>query len=153
MERNHSALGSPFFAAAKHNRSNQAEWNCVVNALRGGVERFCGLTLIEVVDQSTSDNAYLEQGAFIPSYLCNATQCFDPVYGERFTVETERSTHEFRIATPDDRRLRFIGGVFYNVAPGLPMQGGAVLSVLVGVGFWFTRIPDPADKPALQGEA
>jgi MFS family permease len=47
----------------------------------------------------------------------------------------------------------FIGGVFYNVAPGLPMQGGAVLSVLVGVGFWFTRIPDPADKPALQGEA
>ena len=36
-----------------------------------------------------------------------------------------------------------LGGVVYNVAPDLPMLGGAVLSALVGVYFYFVKIPDP----------
>jgi len=44
----------------------------------------------------------------------------------------------------------FLGGVVYKVAPDLPMLGGAVLSTLVGVGFLFVKIPDPADKPAVR---
>jgi outer membrane receptor protein involved in Fe transport len=106
---------STFFPDFQEDEFTQLAWT--VNGNIGDFELvYTGSFLDREVDQSTSDNAYLEQGAFIPSYLCNATQCFDPVYGERFTVETERSTHEFRIATPDDRRLRFIGGVFYDDA-------------------------------------
>ncbi|MBL6698555.1 MAG: TonB-dependent receptor, partial [Luminiphilus sp.] len=104
---------STFFPDFQEDEFTQLAWT--INGNIGDFELiYTGSFLDREVDQSTSDNAYLEQGAFIPSYLCNATQCFDPVYGERFTVETERSTHEFRIATPDDRRLRFIGGVFYD---------------------------------------
>jgi MFS family permease len=36
-----------------------------------------------------------------------------------------------------------LGGAVYNVAPDLPMIGGAVLSVLMGVYFLFVKIPDP----------
>ena len=35
-----------------------------------------------------------------------------------------------------------LGGVVYNIAPDLPMLGGAVLSLLVGVYFYFVAIPD-----------
>jgi MFS family permease len=36
-----------------------------------------------------------------------------------------------------------LGGFVYNIAPNLPMIGGAVLSVLVGLYFLTVRIPDP----------
>lgn len=39
-----------------------------------------------------------------------------------------------------------LGGVVYNVAPDLPMLGGAVLSTLVGVYFYFVAIPDPQHR-------
>ena len=37
----------------------------------------------------------------------------------------------------------FFGGAVYNLAPKLPMLGGAILSILVGISFLFVRIPDP----------
>ncbi len=39
-----------------------------------------------------------------------------------------------------------LGGVVYNIAPDLPMLGGAVLSTAVGVYFYFVAIPDPAGR-------
>jgi MFS family permease len=36
-----------------------------------------------------------------------------------------------------------LGGAVYNIAPDLPMIGGAVLSVLMGIYFLFVKIPDP----------
>ena len=36
-----------------------------------------------------------------------------------------------------------LGGIFYNIAPNLPMVGGAILSVLVGISYFFITIPDP----------
>lgn len=36
-----------------------------------------------------------------------------------------------------------LGGLVYNIAPDLPMLVGAALSVLVGVYFFFVKIPDP----------
>jgi MFS family permease len=36
-----------------------------------------------------------------------------------------------------------LGGLVYDVAPDLPMIGGAVLSLLVGIYFLFVDIPDP----------
>lgn len=36
-----------------------------------------------------------------------------------------------------------LGGLVYNTAPTLPMLGGAALSALVGIYFFFISIPDP----------
>jgi MFS family permease len=36
-----------------------------------------------------------------------------------------------------------LGGWIYNIAPDLPRLGGAVLSVSVGIYFFFVKIPDP----------
>lgn len=106
---------STFFPDFLNDEFTQIAWTA--NGRIGELELiYTGAFLDREVDQSTSDNAYLELGAFIPSYLCNATQCFDPVYGERFTVETDRTMHEFRVATSPERRLRFIGGVFFDDA-------------------------------------
>lgn len=106
---------STFFPDFMDDEFSQIAWT--VNGRVSGLDLiYTGAFLDREVDQSTSDNAYLEQGAFIPSYLCNPTQCFDPVYGERFTVETERTTHEFRVATSQENRLRFIGGIFFDDA-------------------------------------
>lgn len=41
-----------------------------------------------------------------------------------------------------------LGGAVYNVAPSVPMIGGAALSILVGLVFWFIQIPDPTDSSA-----
>jgi len=38
-----------------------------------------------------------------------------------------------------------LGGLVYNFAPNLPMIGGAILSVLVGIVFWCIKIPDPVE--------
>jgi len=106
---------STFFPDFQNDEFSQIAWTA--NGNIGNLEIiYTGAFLDRDVDQSTSDNAYLEQGGFIPNYLCNATQCFDPVYGERFTVETERTTHEIRVATSRENRLRFIGGVFFDDA-------------------------------------
>ena len=106
---------STFFPDFQDDEFSQVAWT--VNGNIGNLEViYTGAYLDREVDQATSDNAYLEQGAFIPSYLCNATECFDPVYGERFTVETDRTTHEIRIATSQENRLRFIGGVYFDDA-------------------------------------
>lgn len=106
---------STFFPDFQNDEFSQIAWTA--NGQIGDLEViYTGAFLDRSVDQSTSDNAYLEQGGFIPFYLCNATQCFDPVYGERFTVETERTTHEIRVATSQENRLRFIGGVFFDDA-------------------------------------
>ena len=106
---------STFFPDFQNDEFAQVAWT--VNGHIGDLELiYTGAFLDRNVDQATSDNAYLEQGRFIPSYLCNATQCFDPVYGERFTIATERTTHEFRVATSVENQLRFIGGVFFDDA-------------------------------------
>jgi MFS family permease len=34
-------------------------------------------------------------------------------------------------------------GLVYRAAPSLPMLGGAMLTLLIGVSFWFVRVPDP----------
>jgi MFS family permease len=48
-----------------------------------------------------------------------------------------------------------LGGLVYNFAPNLPMVGGAILSVLVGIVFWCIKIPDPfeAGEALADGEA
>ncbi|MBT5220238.1 MAG: TonB-dependent receptor [Woeseia sp.] len=106
---------STFFPDFQNDEFSQVAWT--VNGHVGNLDlTYTGAFLDRNVDQSTSDNAYLEVGGFIPFYLCDAAQCFDPVYGERFTVETERTTHEFRVATDPENRLRFIGGLFLDDA-------------------------------------
>jgi MFS family permease len=39
-----------------------------------------------------------------------------------------------------------LGGFVYNFAPNVPMIGGAVLSILVGIVYWVVKIPDPVES-------
>ena len=104
-----------FFPDFQNSEFSQLAWTA--NGQIGNLDLiYTGAFLNREVDQSLSDNSYLEAGRFVVGYLCNPVECYDPVYGVRFTVETERQTHEFRVATPADNRLRFIGGVFFDNA-------------------------------------
>jgi outer membrane receptor protein involved in Fe transport len=104
-----------FFPDFNNDEFTQFAWTA--NGQIGDLElTYTGGYLDRAVDQSISDNAYLENGRFVIGYLCNAAECYDPVYGVRFTVETERTTHELRVATSQENRLRFIGGVFFDDA-------------------------------------
>ncbi|MAF84133.1 MAG: MFS transporter [Gammaproteobacteria bacterium] len=38
-----------------------------------------------------------------------------------------------------------LGGIVYKFSPNVPMIGGAVLSILVGIIFWVINIPDPVE--------
>jgi MFS family permease len=38
-----------------------------------------------------------------------------------------------------------LGGFVYNFAPNVPMVGGAILSIMVGIIYWFIEIPDPVE--------
>lgn len=43
-----------------------------------------------------------------------------------------------------------LGGVLYDLQPGLPMLSGAVVAAMIGTYFWFIRIPDPGTPVADQ---
>ena len=74
------------------------------------------------VDSIIDYTHYNNGGGYITYYLCSGNiydatdvnNCYDPT--KQYTEETanERSTHEFRIATDPGRRLRFLGGVYFN---------------------------------------
>ena len=65
---------------------------------------------------------YNNGGGYITYYLCSGNiydlsdpnHCFDP--GKWYLEDTRnrRTTHEFRIHTAQDRRVRLLGGVYYN---------------------------------------
>ncbi|MFT6753844.1 MAG: iron complex outermembrane receptor protein [Candidatus Azotimanducaceae bacterium] len=107
---------------------------------------YSGSFLNREAKQDRDDNAYTESGSFFPYYSCNATTCFDASYGTRHTVKNDRETHEIRITTPQENRLSFIGGLYYDDAglqadvrfhePGILVSGnrfaGSQLSPLPG---------------------
>lgn len=114
------------------------------------------------IKQSVDYTGYNNTGAFINYYTCtynnpnyvvnygidpqyitpDGRQCLTPVKGTQIDQEHQRITHEFRLSTPQDSRLRATAGVFYDdfkintmddflylavkdlgFAPNQPMQG------------------------------
>jgi outer membrane receptor protein involved in Fe transport len=57
-----------------------------------------------------SGNIYSEPG--FPAEYAGDNQCFDPTKQYRDTSSNERTTHELRISSDSDNRLRFMAGVY-----------------------------------------
>lgn len=91
---------------------------------------YTGGYLDRSVEQSVDYTGYNNVGAFIAYYTCTYANpdyivnygispsvitenrtCLDPTKGTRIFQDHERHTHEFRIVTPQEERVRFQGGV------------------------------------------
>ncbi|GLX80194.1 TonB-dependent receptor [Thalassotalea insulae] len=82
---------------------------------------YTGAFLDREVEQSIDYTGYNNSGGYIPWYTCSYAseqvsyrECLDPTKGFKGQQEQQRSTHEFRVATDANEKLRFIGGVFYD---------------------------------------
>ncbi|PWE17882.1 TonB-dependent receptor [Marinicauda salina] len=92
----------------------------------GGVEMtYAGTLLDRDVAYENDYSEYAEYSSYIDYYTCyyaydysisaySFYACEDPRIQYREDSEYERETHEFRLATPQDRRLRLISGLFYQ---------------------------------------
>lgn len=87
------------------------------------------------IDQYVDYTGYNNSGAFVSYYTCTYTstydsaaadlvqadyitpdgrECLNPVKGAIIDQSQQRTTHEFRINTPAEHRLRLTAGVFYD---------------------------------------
>ena len=82
---------------------------------------YAGAYLVRNVDQVQDYTAYAHLGTYADYYQClkpgptpAAAKCFTP---SAFWRDVERNTHltqELRLSTPDDWRIRTVGGLFYE---------------------------------------
>ena len=88
---------------------------------------YAGGFLDREIDSLIDYTHYNNGGGYITYYLCsgniytafeadgtnqNQNQCFDPTKQYVDTSSNERTTHELRISTDPDNRIRFLGGVY-----------------------------------------
>ena len=75
-------------------------------------------------DQTVDYSDYLFVGQYLPYYICDGSvtypggapsgTCQPPNLFVKSNTNTEVQTHEFRVTTPQDRRIRATAGVFYS---------------------------------------
>jgi outer membrane receptor protein involved in Fe transport len=78
---------------------------------------YTGSYLDRLVEGISDYSGYADVGPYIPYYICDYpgyANCGDPAFYLDQYYNTERTTHEFRLNTDMDRRLRFLVGVFYD---------------------------------------
>ena len=85
---------------------------------------YTGGFLSRDVDSVIDYTFYNNGGGYITYYLCSGNiydttgldpnNCFDPTKQYLERTKSERTTHEFRISSDAENRLRFIGGVYFN---------------------------------------
>ncbi len=121
-----------FFPDALEDDFNQTTWT-----LEGRLAQldmvYTGGYLEREIQQSVDYTGYNNAGGFIAYYTCtydnpnyivnyginpdvitDVRTCLDPSKGAIINQDHERFTHEFRVSTPQDQRLRFVGGIFYD---------------------------------------
>ena len=94
---------------------------------------YTGGYLDREVDAVVDYTHYNNGGAYVTYYMCsgniyasadpsedayssmaNLNTCFDPTKTYRDQTSNERTTHEFRVSTDADNRVRLLGGVYIN---------------------------------------
>lgn len=83
---------------------------------------YTGGRLDRSVDALVDYIHYNNGGGYVTYYLCSGNiydlsdpnHCFDPTKWYTEDTRNRRSTHEFRVHTAQDRRVRLLGGVYYN---------------------------------------
>jgi outer membrane receptor protein involved in Fe transport len=108
---------------------NQDEFGLTTWTLEGRVANldvvYTGGYLDREVDALIDYTHYNNGGGYITYYLCSGNiyaadkavgknSCFDPTKQYVDHSTNERTTHEFRISTDSDNRVRFLGGVYMN---------------------------------------
>ncbi len=109
-----------------HGEDTFTQYGVTIEGDVGGVSMtYAGTYLDREVDDTSDYTEYAEYSSFIDYYTCyyaydataggyNFYSCEDPRISFREQSKYERQSHELRFATPEDKRLRFIGGVFYQ---------------------------------------
>lgn len=121
-----------FFPDWLEDSFNQINWTLDgrLNALQ---VIYTGGYLDRSIEQSVDYTGYNNVGAFIAYYTCHydnpdyivnygidpdtitdVRTCLDPTKGTRIDQNHTRHTHEIRFITPQDNRLRFTGGLFFD---------------------------------------
>ena len=83
---------------------------------------YAGTYLVRNVEQVQDYTSYAHVGAYVDYYQCfnpkpgNATtaQCFTPSAYWRDSERNTHQSHELRLGTPDNWRIRGVGGLFYE---------------------------------------
>lgn len=86
---------------------------------------YTGGYLDREVDAVVDYTHYNNGGAYVTYYMCSGNiyaddttietnTCFDPTKTYRDQTENERTTHELRVSTDADNRVRLLGGVYIN---------------------------------------
>ena len=78
---------------------------------------YTGSYLDRLVEGISDYSGYADVGPYIPYYICDYpgyANCGDPAFYLDQYYNTERTTHEFRLNTDMDRRLRLLVGGFYD---------------------------------------
>ena len=78
---------------------------------------YTGAYLDREIEQMVDYTGYNNVGGFIAYYTCtyeSVRQCLDPVKGFAGQQDITRQTHELRISTPQAKRFRAVGGLFYD---------------------------------------
>ncbi len=95
---------------------NLTQWT--LNGMIGGLEViYNGSFTDRTFDGETDYTGYIEVGPFVPYYICSYpgyAECFSPVMTTLEQFSTERMVHEVRVSTDPNKRLRGIGGVFFD---------------------------------------
>ncbi|MGI9313078.1 MAG: TonB-dependent receptor [Luminiphilus sp.] len=109
--------------------SNVDEFDLTTLTIEGRVAGldivYAGGYLDREIDSLIDYTHYNNGGGYITYYLCsgniyadpgpsNQNTCFDPRKAYSDTTTNERTTHELRISTDQDRRWRVMGGVYFS---------------------------------------
>ncbi len=105
------------------------------------------------VSQSIDYTGYNNVGSYVGTYTCLynasyvATECLNPVKAFTNEIDSTRNTHEIRINTDPDKRVRLTAGVFYDDqeinSDGTFVYLGAADAFNTGRGNFGHRIRNP----------
>ena len=113
-------------SASFHPEYNLDDFGLTTWTLTGRLENleliYTGGRLDRSVDALIDYTHYNNGGGYITYYLCSGNiydltdpnHCFDPSKWYTEDTRNRRTTHEFRIHTAEDRRVRLLGGVYFN---------------------------------------
>lgn len=116
---------------------------------------YTGSFLKHKVFQTADYASYSNIGLYIPYYECDAgvyynnaargRTCYAPSKSYQVDNRNKRITHELRITTPADKRIRATGGLFYDVNKIKDVTDFAYLSEAAG--FIYRRRANPVFNP------
>jgi len=98
---------------------------------------YTGSYLDRLVEGISDYSGYAQAGPFIPYYICTYpgyAECGEAAFFLDQYYNTERTTHEFRVSTDADARLRALVGVFADDTENVE-RGDWNYPATVGVGF------------------